>query len=581
MSKGINFEQALFQKPHFEAKQPGGENGGSLPPDPTVPTRMKITLDQLIPYPGNPRTAPNPEYADIKESIRNRGLDHTPNVTRPSPDQPFMVKDGGNTRLQILNELWQETGDPRFQAIDCMFFPWKGERDVLIAHMIENEMRGGMTLIDRARAAVRLKVDLEQETGKSLSGRELATMITNMGWTLRHQHLSAMLYAVEHLEAWIPNALNEGLGRPSINKVRKLLDNAQKYWESVATEAEGSFDAVWQPIFKELDRQDCFDADFARDKLEEEIARRLEAPLASIKAEIQAVELGYSEGGHRPTNPFSELDQDQSKMSPSGQPATVQPARLNQPAPPKATTPPAIEAARTVSPKADTAPAPFGDDDYLTNHETHTPDYGASDRNAQVGFDHEEQSSHGAPSMSEPSTTYLQPTLQEQSPEQIIDDARRTILDRALRIAELGQFLPSMRLTDESHPNDGLAIPFWLSGELPPNWRDHHENVIVMMIKTGLYVWLHDASSWPVKELEQPELNQNTGNQRIIEAGRYIGETSIRSIALSAKKRGYPDDRRVIISEFETLTGWEFKQLADWMIDLDEALGALFLYWPR
>jgi chromosome partitioning related protein ParA len=55
----------------------------------------------------NPRVTQNPNYEDIKESIRNRGLGHAPNITRQSPDRPYMVKDGGNTRLAILNELWQ------------------------------------------------------------------------------------------------------------------------------------------------------------------------------------------------------------------------------------------------------------------------------------------------------------------------------------------------------------------------------------------------------------------------------------------------------------------------------------------
>lgn len=47
---------------------------------------MIITLEQLRPYDLNPRLMRNPNYDDIKESIRRRGLDTPPPITR-RPDQ--------------------------------------------------------------------------------------------------------------------------------------------------------------------------------------------------------------------------------------------------------------------------------------------------------------------------------------------------------------------------------------------------------------------------------------------------------------------------------------------------------------
>jgi ParB family protein of integrating conjugative element (PFGI_1 class) len=299
VASNFDFGDALFNRPAVE----GGADPAMLPPDPAVPTRVRVTLDNLIPYAGNPRTVRNPEYDDIKLSIRNRGLDHAPNVTRPSPDQPYMIKDGGNTRLQILRELYEETGDRRFFEIDCMFFPWKGERDVLIAHMIENVMRGRMTFIDCARAAVRLKHYLEAEQHQELSVRELARQITELGWTIHQPPLSVMIYAHEVLDPYLPNTLNAGMGRPAIMTIRKYLDAARVFWESVATPEEGSFDDVWQPLFAKLDEDDLFDVETARTKLEDEIALRLDAPILSVSAEIQGIEKGISSGGYRPTQP--------------------------------------------------------------------------------------------------------------------------------------------------------------------------------------------------------------------------------------------------------------------------------------
>lgn len=299
MASNFDFGDALFNRPAVE----GGTDAAMLPPDPAVPTRVRVTLDNLIPYAGNPRTVRNPEFDDIKLSIRNRGLDHAPNVTRPSPEQPYMIKDGGNTRLQILRELYEETGDRRFFEIDCMFYPWKGERDVLIAHMIENVMRGRMTFIDCARAAVRLKQYLEAEQRQELSVRVLARQITELGWTIQLSTLSVMLYAHGVLDPYLPNTLNAGMGRPAIMTIRKYLDASRVFWESVATPEEGSFDDVWQPLFKELDDADLFEVETARTRLEDEIALRLDAPIMSVSAEIQAIEKGISSGGYRPTQP--------------------------------------------------------------------------------------------------------------------------------------------------------------------------------------------------------------------------------------------------------------------------------------
>lgn len=299
MASNFDFSDALFNRPAIDS----GADAVAIPPDPAVPTRVRVTLDNLIPYAGNPRTVRNPEFDDIKLSIQNRGLDHAPNVTRPSPDQPYMIKDGGNTRLQILRELYEETGDRRFFEIDCMFLPWKGERDVLIAHMIENVMRGRMTFIDCARAAVRLKQYLEVEQRQELSVRELARQLTELGWTVHYPNLSVMIYAHDVLDPLLSNTLDAGMGRPAIMTIRKYLDAARVFWESVATPEEGSFDDVWQPLFAKLDEDDLFDVEVARTKLEDEIALRLDAPILSVSAEIQGIEKGISSGGYRPTQP--------------------------------------------------------------------------------------------------------------------------------------------------------------------------------------------------------------------------------------------------------------------------------------
>ncbi|RMU75676.1 Protein with ParB-like nuclease domain in PFGI-1-like cluster [Pseudomonas syringae pv. aptata] len=89
-------------------------------PDPIVDTPMVLTLDEMKAFEQNPRTVTNAKYKEIKESIRQRGLDHRPSVTRRPGEQKFTINNGGNTRLQILRELYSETGRRRpFLSTQC------------------------------------------------------------------------------------------------------------------------------------------------------------------------------------------------------------------------------------------------------------------------------------------------------------------------------------------------------------------------------------------------------------------------------------------------------------------------------
>ncbi|MGH8612391.1 MAG: hypothetical protein ACREYF_10200 [Gammaproteobacteria bacterium] len=93
-----------------------------------------------------------------------------------------MVAEGGNTVLQILKELHAETGDLHFQTIHCLFEPWVSESATLIAHLVENDARGELFFIDRARAVHELRRLLEHEMGGPLSALKLATLLREQGY---------------------------------------------------------------------------------------------------------------------------------------------------------------------------------------------------------------------------------------------------------------------------------------------------------------------------------------------------------------------------------------------------------------
>ncbi|MCZ6127428.1 chromosome partitioning protein ParB, partial [Escherichia coli] len=142
-----------------------------------------LTLDQLRPNPDNPRTTRNPRYDDIKNSIHARGLDTVPKVTRIPDSEPdvYIFSDGGNTRYQILTELWKETGDPRFYRIHVLFKPWPGRLQCVIGHLAENEVRGELTFIEKAQGIHKARLIYEEQLNKSVSMRELSSLLTEQG----------------------------------------------------------------------------------------------------------------------------------------------------------------------------------------------------------------------------------------------------------------------------------------------------------------------------------------------------------------------------------------------------------------
>lgn len=274
---------SLLDRPHFN-----GNESGAIPPDPAIPTRILATLDDVVAFKDNPRQSRNPLYDEIKESIRNRGLDHAPNVTRKNPADPYMIKDGGNTRLEILRELWEETGDEKFYRLDLMFHPWKNQLDMLIGHAVENELRGGMLFIERALHAKKIKSEIEESENISLSTNAFAKRLTAEGWSMDHSNLGQMLYAEEILFPVIPEAFWSGIGIDRVKKIRKLLEACRTYWEAVSTPEEGDFDSVWNSVFTKLDGEG-FDVAAAEYQLCGEMAQRMDGPVMSVTAQIQGL----------------------------------------------------------------------------------------------------------------------------------------------------------------------------------------------------------------------------------------------------------------------------------------------------
>lgn len=289
--------------------------------DPLVKSRIRVTLDQLKPYDNNPRASRNPKFDDILSSIENAGLDQPPNISRRSSDAPhYIIIDGGNTRLEILNLLYEkythlaqlaESDGERlyhsqkaesFYVIDCIFKPWVSESKALTGHMSENENRGNMLLIEKALAVRTLRQFYETEDrekarvegreyeDKPISTRSLAERITTQGWTIHHSHISRYDYAANTLLKAIPNAFWAGAGHSLVRQVRKYDAIYERYWRSTeAGQAEPErIKTLFLDTLRLYDDENVDIQGFLRD-LDNQLGKLLDIHASIVTVEIEAI----------------------------------------------------------------------------------------------------------------------------------------------------------------------------------------------------------------------------------------------------------------------------------------------------
>lgn len=251
-------------------------------------TTVLLDVRRIKSYERNPRRCENPEYDRIKASIRADGMDQPLVITCRPGETDYIVGAGGNTRLHILQALHQETGDERFQWVDCLFKPWREESDVLLAHLRENDLRGGLSFIDMAQAVLEAKELLEEEMGiDDLSQRRLETLLRDRGYSLSHGLISQMGYAVHTLLPVIPRALQSGLGRPQVERIRALDRAARAIWKKRDLGDDEAFDSVFAALCERYDGPE-WDLEQLRGAIETEIAEALEVSIQAVRVELDA-----------------------------------------------------------------------------------------------------------------------------------------------------------------------------------------------------------------------------------------------------------------------------------------------------
>ncbi|MDR0780294.1 MAG: ParB family protein [Pseudomonadales bacterium] len=277
----------------------GESERGPSATDPTADTSIVVTLDQLRPYDHNPRVGRNPAHDDIKASIRERGMDAPPAITRRPGEAHYIIRNGGNTRLAILRELWDETQDERFFRITCMFRPWpqRGEIVLLTGHLAENELRGGLTFIERALGVEKVRQFHERQDGKPLTQSELARRLSADGFPVSQSSISRMQDAVRYLLPAIPAVLYGGLSRQQSERLIALRKAGEHTFEKRAESKAQAVDfaTLFQNVLAPFDSQV---AEFSPQRVQDELIGQM-ADLLQMDYDTLRLEMDDSEARQR------------------------------------------------------------------------------------------------------------------------------------------------------------------------------------------------------------------------------------------------------------------------------------------
>ncbi len=209
-------------------------------------------------------------------------------ITRRPKASDYIVHSGGNTRLVILHELFTETGDKRFAQVPCLIKPWLCESSVVLAHLRENDLRGNLTFIDKARAVEDARLLLIEELGiESLTQRRFAVELGKAGYRISHPGLSLMAYAANTLTKLIPVALECGLGRHQVRQIRALDRAGRAVWCRFCAGGEKAFEAAFATLCQRYDAPE-WDNAILQGALETEIAEASDSNLQTVRMAFEA-----------------------------------------------------------------------------------------------------------------------------------------------------------------------------------------------------------------------------------------------------------------------------------------------------
>ncbi len=186
---------------------------------------IQLGIEEIEPYAHNPRTQRNTQYDELKEALSSGGIEGVVLlVTRKPGDIKYHIQAGGNTRLKIIKELWEETGDKRFRAVRCVIKPYESEESTSAKHIAENLHRDDLCFWDLASGVMRLRRRMEESTGQ-LSQRAFIEQTTALGLKLGQSGINYFEFALARFEQY---QFKIKLSRNMIEKIQPLWNRFER-----------------------------------------------------------------------------------------------------------------------------------------------------------------------------------------------------------------------------------------------------------------------------------------------------------------------------------------------------------------
>lgn len=237
------------------------------------PIIRKISIHNIDEYAFNPRQADNDHFETIKDSIQKIGLQQRFSVVKNPETKRYTLIKGGNTRLLAFKKLYRETSDIKFSSINCIVEPWDGELNktqAVIAHLIENEARGELILVDKAKALIELEQEYKncgieslrtpqtklEKSNISTTTQEFVGYLKDNGYSVSEGQLGLFRFTATKLTGNLDNFLNQGLGSPQIIKIRSVFNNLKHIVKDIEIEDYGleSLDSDFSVALKKYNK---------------------------------------------------------------------------------------------------------------------------------------------------------------------------------------------------------------------------------------------------------------------------------------------------------------------------------------
>ena len=259
---------ALLRVENFDS---GPETDLPGSPDPVTGGILQLHLDQLQEFDRNPRRAANAEYDMLKASLIKTGAEKVLlTVTRRPGEDCYFPAAGGNTRLRILKELWEELRDEKYCWVNCKFIPYQDEAAIMVAHLAENDNRAEYIFIDRARAIIDLYEGLKEKSGGDLSQRDFIARLLDLGYPkLSRGQFVRYSYTVQIYEH-IPQALDAGMGLRAVDELGKLQKRLQAFFTGACRSDPDIIDrleTLFPVVLSERDSPEGIDHDSVSQKI--------------------------------------------------------------------------------------------------------------------------------------------------------------------------------------------------------------------------------------------------------------------------------------------------------------------------